>query len=53
MLFKPDKSVKKPDPRKIISIIEKNGDHNKSSFFKYLLTENNDAIVRLGYATLA
>ena len=53
MLYNKDNSIKKDDPRKIISLIDRSGNHGKSSFFKYLLTENSDDIGRLDYGTAA
>ena len=51
MLFNKDNSIKKADPRKIISILDRNGNHGKSSFFKYLLIENSDDVGRVGYVS--
>ena len=53
ILFEKNGVIKQPDPRKIISILDKEGNHGKSSFFKYLLVENQEEVGRLGYGTAA
>lgn len=51
MLFKEDKTIKTPDDRKIISIIDIKRNSGKSSFFKWLVYNNMDKIERLTYWT--
>ena len=43
--------IKKPDPRKIISIIDDKGNSGKSSFFKWLYFINPDQVGRITYGT--
>lgn len=44
-------SFKEPDPRHIISIVDKKGNSGKSSFFKWLVYRNPNSIGRLGYGS--
>jgi hypothetical protein len=46
-----DGSFKDPDPRRIISIVDKKGNSGKSSFFKWLVYRNPNSIGRLGYGS--
>lgn len=64
MLFKPeiptiestkkkDWTIKKPDERHIINIVDPKGKSGKSQFFKYLFVKNQKSIARLGYGSAA
>jgi hypothetical protein len=53
LLFDDNGSWKKPDPRKIISIIDVTGNSGKSSFFKFLLYNHANEIGKMGYGTAA
>ena len=51
MIFHQDGTYKEPDPRNIISLIDKKGNSGKSSFFKWLSYKNPESIGRLGYGS--
>lgn len=51
LIFEKDKSYKKPDQRKIISIVDKKGNSGKSSFFKWLYYNHSNTIGRIGYGS--
>lgn len=52
MIYNPDGSIKDPDPRAIISIVDFQGASGKSSFFKYLYVEDQEKnIGRAGYGS--
>lgn len=44
-------SLKKPNPRHIISVIDPIGNSRKLSFFKWLLVNKGNSIGRIGYGT--
>lgn len=50
-IFNKDESFKKPDTRKIISLVDKKGNSGKSSFFKWLYFKHAEDIGRIGYGS--
>lgn len=44
-------TFKKPDPRRIISLVDKKGNSGKSSFFKWLFYKKPSEIGRIGYGS--
>lgn len=52
MIYNEDGTIKEPDPRAIISLVDFQGGSGKSSFFKYLYTNDESKdIGRAGYGT--
>jgi hypothetical protein len=51
MLFEKDGQLKKPDRRKIISIVDFEGKKGKSSFLKYLCYLKPSSFAKLGYGS--
>lgn len=51
ILFDESGNIKKPDPRAIISIYDKKGNHGKSIFVKYLYTQNQRSIGKISYGS--
>jgi hypothetical protein len=52
-IFNKDGKFHKPDPRRIISIVDFTGASGKSSFFKWLYVNHPNDIGRIGYGTSA
>lgn len=50
-IFTKTDQIKEPDPRRIISLIDKIGNTGKSSFFKYLYFKHPEEIGRISYGT--
>lgn len=51
LLLEESGNFKKPDPRKIISLIDIEGNSGKSSFFKWMFFKYPDKIGRIGYGS--
>ena len=51
LIFNEDSTFREPDPRKIISLVDKEGNSGKSSFFKWLFFNHPETIGRIGYGS--
>ena len=50
-IFNPDGTFQIPNPRKIISLVDTQGNSGKSSFFKFLYFKHPSEIGKIGYGT--